>query len=173
MAMNKSGVKGYRAYGVYKPYRAYMTAFVFMAAMLAVASCSRRTDYSEYRNIDASGWSYGDTLVYETALADSVQRGDLAVVVRHSDAYAYSNIWLEIDTDSADSIAADTFNVELADIYGNWHGRGLGLSYQCADTVMRGIELRDSSRITVRHIMRVESLPNIEQIGIVFIPEHN
>ena len=171
--MNKSEIRGDRAYGVYKPYKPYKAyvALAAVAVMIAVASCVRKIEYSEYRNVDGAGWEYGDTLVYEAALGDSVQRGDLALVVRHSDAYAYSNIWLEIDTDSRDSIAADTFDIELADIYGNWHGRGLGLSYQCVDTVLRGIELRDSSRITVRHIMRLETLPNIEQVGVVFIPE--
>ena len=56
----------------------------------------------------------------------------------------------------------------LADDLGNWYGRGLGLSYQYIDTVIRSISLTAPAELSLRHIMRNDKLTDIEQIGIIF-----
>lgn len=141
---------------------------VLIAAVSVLTSCAGDGESGEYRPIDASGWAYGDTVKFVISTEDTLSRGDLALVIRHSASYAYSNIWLEISYPEAGRVMLDTLNVELADVYGHWHGRGLGLSYQLADTIKRDLELCDSAVIGIRHIMRVEKLEGIEQLGVVF-----
>lgn len=59
-------------------------------------------------------------------------------------------------------------NVRLADIYGRWFGHGLGTSYQITDTLPGRVELCRGTRVVLRHLMRVDTLSGIEQVGVSF-----
>lgn len=120
--------------------------------------------------VDADGWKYGDTLEFALQPADSVWHGDIALSLRHTSAYPYSNVWLEISYLDGDSITADTINVVLADDFGNWLGKGLGLSFQRVDTVLKGLSIATPATFSVRHIMRNDRLTDIEQIGLIYLP---
>ncbi len=98
----------------------------------------------------------------------------MSLAVRHTNGYPYRNLYLEVsypDRDSNSTLMRDTVNVELADIYGNWHGSGLGTSFQFSMTLNDNFLLSDrSSEIRVRHIMRPDPVTDIEQVGIVLSP---
>lgn len=139
--------------------------------MSLVAACVAGSDErGDYKTVGSDGWLYGDTLVFGPLDCDSASRGDLVVVVRHGNGYLYSNIWLEMTRQLSDTVAVtDTFNIALADPMGRWYGKGLGLSYQRADTVLKNIVAPDSVPVKIRHIMRQDTLEAIEQIGVVFV----
>ncbi|MDE5594718.1 MAG: gliding motility lipoprotein GldH [Muribaculaceae bacterium] len=141
-----------------------------MAFFTLLSACSGFKETGEYHPIDAEGWAYGDTVHFNIESPDSVIRGDIAVVVRHTAAYPYSNIWLEINYPQQDKTVSDSVNIVLADDFGNWLGRGAGLSFQRVDTVLRDVTLSTPTDVTLRHIMRVDRLSDIEQLGVVFIP---
>lgn len=145
---------------------------ILIAIVLAalMSACSGWKEAGEYRSVDVNGWQYGDTLHFNIELPDSTMRGDLAVVVRHTAAYPYSNLWLELNYPQEGGVASDSVNIVLADDFGNWQGRGVGLSFQRVDTVLRGITLATPADVTLRHIMRVDNLSDIEQLGVVFLP---
>ncbi len=138
---------------------------------MSAASCSQQKEAGAFHAVDAEGWLYGDTLRYDLPMADadSVWRGDIAVAIRHSAAYPYSNLWMELSYPPAAGLGADTLNVMLADLYGNWQGRGLGLSFQKVDTVVRDVTLPLPASLSLRHIMRSDKLTDVEQIGLIFI----
>ncbi len=139
-----------------------------------LASCSAHdNDYSAFSAIDSEGWDYGRTYVYRPAIADSVADGTLRVAVRHTNDYPYRNLWLEVAyqvqaPDSTVSFRTDTVNMQLADVYGNWLGSGLGTSFQKADTVSTDFRLIPGAPVRVHHIMRVDRLEGLEQVGIIF-----
>ena len=129
--------------------------------------------FSSFAAFPGAQWLYTDhkTFTVDT-LADSIsQPGDLVLSVRHTNGYIFSNIWLELTCDMADSAARrDTFNIRLADVYGRWAGKGMGTSYLFNDTILRDIRLRRRQQVRLRHIMRTDTLEGIEQIGISFLP---
>lgn len=130
--------------------------------------------YSAFTTFPGAEWQYAapQDFVVDT-LRDSVcPSGTLLLTLRHTEAYEYSNIWLEITYDADDSTAvADTVNIILADSFGHWRGRGSGASFQVTDTLRRRMPLRRQQRIALRHIMRVDTLQNIEQAGITYLPD--
>ncbi|MFG6381890.1 MAG: gliding motility lipoprotein GldH [Muribaculum sp.] len=146
---------------------------VYMILLFSIglgACSSRQNDYSEFCNLPPAGWVYDDTLRFITDIADSVASGTLTVAVRHNNNYPYSNLWLELTRRSGvDKISRDTVNLQLADIYGRWYGNGFGASYQFSDTVRGITRLFRGDTITVRHIMRLDTLPDVEQLGITFV----
>ncbi len=127
-------------------------------------------DYSEFRHLPESGWHYEDSLRFTPHVADSTAVGRLIVAVRHNNAYPFSNLWLEVTRhDRSGKLHRDTVNMQLCDRYGRWHGRGFGAEYQYSDTLPGLTRVITDSTIIVRHVMRVDNLTDIEQIGVTFV----
>lgn len=144
--------------------------FGVISLLSGMAACvPGHNDYSGFQHIPADGWAYAAPVEFVVSPADSVADGVMSVAVRHSNAYPYSNLWLELSTYRGDSIMSrDTVNVRLADIYGRWFGHGLGTSYQITDTLPGRVELCRGTRVVLRHLMRVDTLSGIEQVGVSF-----
>ena len=60
----------------------------------------------------------------------------------------------------------DTLDIRLADVYGRWLGSGFGASYQREVTVSPAAVVDITRPVALRHIMRVDTLQGIEQVGI-------
>ena len=144
---------------------------VVVAALLLTACVVTPNEQGRFVSLPADGWAYGDTLTFDSLCTDSVATGRLAVSVRHTNAYLYSNLWLELTTPQDDSVRRDTINVPLADDFGKWYGRGVGVSFATIDTLAGSYTLLRQRPVYVRHIMRCDTLGDIEQIGLVFINE--
>lgn len=148
--------------------------FSLIAALTGLSGCRMGPDdFSMYHDIDSAGWQYGDTLKYTFVPADSVVTGDMALSLRHTNDYIYSNIFLEVTITDSLTSRCDTLAVTLADDFGRWHGRGIGTDFQVTDTIARGVTLRRPVNISVRHIMRDEVLPEVEQVGISFVEKND
>lgn len=149
-----------------------MTALV---AAIAMWACSAHPgEDADFHGLSDKGWAYGDTLLFTPELADSISRGRVAVVVRHSSAYIFGNLWLEMTMPPApgDTVpTVDTINVTLADDYGKWLGRGSGVSYVKIDTLPGSYVIERDKPVAIRHIMRVDTVADIEQVGIIFIKQ--
>lgn len=137
----------------------------------ALTSCSdRHSSVADFRDVDPAGWAYGNPLKYSPNGLDSTKPRRLLLTVRHSNAYPYRNIWLEVTTQTLGTKFLDTINIELADVYGRWHGTGFGPSYQYEVPVGDAKNIGDTTLISVRHIMRVDTLRGVEQIGFTITP---
>lgn len=143
---------------------------IIMLLMVAafVAGCSGRSECGHFERVGSHGWAYADTicLMPDTVALDSALC-DVAVTVRHTNGYEYSNLWIELTTVQADSVCRDTFDIRLADEIGHWYGSGIGVGYQKVDTLLRRVALDMSRPVMLRHIMRVDTLAGIEQLGII------
>lgn len=147
-------------------------SFISAYIVLCLVACtSGHNSYSAYATLPESGWPYTDTLTFIPMDIDSVVTGELMVGLRHSAAYPYSNLWLEL-TYHPDSVTAvrDTLCIELCDRFGRWYGTGLGASFQIADTLPVPVTIGRGMPVSLRHIMRVDTVAGIEQAGIIFNP---
>lgn len=148
---------------------------IVLSALALLTACSyNHNDYSCFTDIDpVEGWDYARTLVYMPEPADSIAEGMLLFYVRHSNDYPYSNLWIEVESqqplpDGHVAARLDTFCIELADIYGNWHGKGRGTSFQLTDTLATRMLLPAGAPLRLRHIMRPEHVRGIEKVGLIF-----
>ncbi len=130
--------------------------------------------FSGFATFGDNRWLYSEPVEMRVdTLRDSIAHGGtLLLSLRHTDGYEYSNIWLELSYMPDDStVVADTLNVMLADVYGRWLGHGSGPSLQLTDTVAKDFMLKRGMPLKLRHIMRLDTLTNIEQVGIVYLPK--
>ena len=143
---------------------------LILSAMAWLASaCSRHLDdFSEFAELPSAGWAYADTLTF-TADVDSVTTGSLQLAVRHTNDYPYRNLYVEVTVADSSGIALrDTVDLRLCDLYGNWLGSGLGTSFQASVTVAENLTVTQGATIIVRHVMRPDPVPHIEQVGVLF-----
>lgn len=143
----------------------------FMLAAIILTACDRpQYRLSQWQTVDEKGWSYDDTLVYNRDSVDTLPVSRIVIGVRHTAAYPYSNLWLEMQYRTAgDSLPVrDTVQIELADAFGHWYGTGTGASFQLTDTVTPSRLPLPASPVRLRHIMRLDTVPEIEQIGVSF-----
>lgn len=121
-------------------------------------------DAGSWHAFDEAGWRYGDTLTFED---DWTEIDSVNVNIYHTDAYSYSNLWIELSYKAEpDTMVADTFNIMLADPDGRWLGRGNGLTYNMSAAVHPSHRVAKDAPLLMRHIMRVDSLRDIEKIGL-------
>lgn len=140
--------------------------------LLLLASCAEKPDsFSSYTTLHDSRWAYDDTLVFTPDIAPAVS-GDLTLGLRHNGNYPYRNLWIEVTTPlRGDSVVRrDTLSIELADKYGLWKGTGVGPLRQVQVTVANDVRVDSGAPVFVRHIMRVDTLPDVEQVGIFIEP---
>ncbi len=152
---------------------AFRIAVIGSAALALAASCSRPGNAaSGYEALSpGEGWCFSDTLSYPLTHSDSVAEGLVAVGVTHTGEYPFSDLWLEVTSERSDgSRRRDTVCLVLANRDGRWTGNGIGVSFQVADTIAAPLCHRSGSPLTVRHIMRRDTLPGINRVGVFFIP---
>lgn len=143
--------------------------YIMVSLMLLPLGCSRpgNGSFSSFTSLPESGWVYGDSIEIMAVGLDSVGERKLTIGVCHSDEFLYRNLWLEISyRDRRDSLVRDSINIAMADDHGRWLGKGLGASYQCEVPLPDQADIADSTRIAVRHIMRLDTLRGISKIGI-------
>ena len=148
----------------------FKSFIIFMMSLCLSACAPKRNDYSEFSSIDAKGWAYGDTISFTVTHADSIASGDLILSLRHTDEYLYSNLWLLVSyTDDQNHRFNDKININLADVYGNWTGKGTSISFQKQIVVKKGLRHVCGQQVKVAHIMRTDTLGGIELLGIDFV----
>lgn len=135
------------------------------------AACSPESvDVSAFRPVGSEGWAYPEAMNFTLEHSDSIARGQLYLTVRHTADYLFSNLWAEVKRVNADSVVtADTVNIMLADSYGNWLGTGSGVWKQTEVPVGDIYRHRSGGIVTVRHIMRVDTLRGIDLVGVKFV----
>lgn len=155
--------------------KALLPAIAAAGLALATMGCGTPPEVNEgadFKTVPPHGWAYGEAFEFEpTPTPDSAGvEARVAVAVRHTDAYVYGNLWLEVTTPlpGSDSVKVDTVNITLADVYGKWQGRGVGVSYVAVDTIPGRRYCEPGRPAKVRHIMRVDTLADIEQVGLIY-----
>ena len=69
-------------------------------------------------------------------------------------------------TDSIGKLYRDSVNLQLADEFGRWQGKSLAGSHQYEAMLNHAFPLADSTRVNLRHIMRVDTVRGIERVGL-------
>ena len=60
--------------------------------------------------------------------------------------------------------------MQVVDRFGTWTGSGIGSSFQLADTLPVGVH-PSGNMVVVRHIMRTDTLPGVNKVGLFFVPD--
>lgn len=148
-----------------------MRKVVLLAVIsLLLVSCQQGVVFTEFQAISGRGWVVDSVVTFVPVLDDSVARYDMQLIVRHTDRYAYQNLWLFVDV-KRDSVLLrrDTIEAMMANERGEWHGNGVS-KYTLPLVYLAGVPLQFGEyEVVVQQGMREDMLPGITDLGLKLI----
>ncbi len=115
-------------------------------------------------------WSYTFQPEFSFDISDTVSSYNIFVVLRHTDAYAYKNIWLNVSTlQPGDStFQTERFEFGLQQPDGKWYGTGYGDIWEIRHPLLRNVRFKKRGiyKIQLHQIMRDDPLLHIMNAGI-------
>ena len=119
--------------------------------------------------IPKAQWHQDSTFTHEVMLEDSSQVFSMKLELRHRSDYAYSNLFIFVNSTFPNGKARqDTLELLLAEPNGKWLGDGLGdlkaISVNYRDRV--SFKTAGTYRFELSHAMRESTLIGISDIGI-------
>lgn len=145
---------------------------VVLLALISVLliGCQHGVVYNEFKQLPSQGWEVDSALQFVPNLVDTVGAYQMQIIVRHTDRYAYQNLWLFVDV-KKDSVLLrrDTIESYLANERGEWYGKGMS-KYTLPLLYMENIALPAGEyNIVVQQGMREEQLRGITDVGLKVI----
>jgi gliding motility-associated lipoprotein GldH len=135
-----------------------------------LASCMELNNFEQNVEIKKHEWSALQPAEVSFNITDTVSAYNVLVVLRHTDAYAYKNIWLNIATQQpGDSVyRRERFELTLQQPDGTWMGTGLNDIWEVRYPLFTNIRFtkQGTYHIQLQQAMRDEPLLHIMNAGV-------
>ncbi len=146
-----------------------MNRFLIVVFCLFLYSCKQVELYERLKNIDKASWQKQQVADFNLDITDTISPYNVYVVIRHTNAYAYRNIWLNVGLQQAgDSMRYQSFELELA-AADKWLGTGMDDIYEHRALLFpKPVHFNKIGPVhfSLQHIMRQDPLPGLMQVGI-------
>lgn len=143
---------------------------LIISVSLWLTACTRLDVFEKNIVIPKNQWLYSLQPTFDFTITDTTASYNLYIVLRHTDAYRYNNIWLNVGTQSpGDTIRYQKFDLQLGTDAKGWEGTGMDDIWEVRKLITNGpvrFNKEGNYRFSVAHIMRENPLPNIMSIGI-------
>lgn len=147
-----------------------MKKLVLLCIPVIMVSCLRNDVYEKNVSIPGRKWSYTFRPAFRFEVKDTASAYNMYVVLRHTNTYAYNNIWLNVSyLLPGDSLQTQNLEVTLANDQQGWLGVGMDDIYEIRHLVTpRPYRFSDTgiARFTLQQIMRDDPLPAVMNAGI-------
>lgn len=145
-------------------------AVLFAIACIILASCNRLDVYEKNVMIPGQEWKSNFAAKGSFTISDTNALYNIFLVLRHTDAYKYNNIWLNIGTQyPGDSMRTIQLDLELASDAQGWYGSGMNDIWEVRKQL--NAEPWPFKRIgnynfSISQIMRDDPLKNVMSAGL-------
>ncbi len=149
------------------------TMHCLIIAALLLGACHQSALFDDVQSFDDKGWAADAPLEYTIPITDTTRAYDILLHIRNKKTYAYSNLWLFIETAAPNGLThTDTLEIMLADPAGRWRGHGVGNVNAMLVPYARGVRftMRGIYSVTVTQGMREEYLNDILDVGLRVVP---
>lgn len=142
-----------------------------LCCLISLAACERDKTYDSFRHTPVEGWEQEDTLFFDIPPMKEGGAYALSLTLRLANNYPYQNLSLKvfqtvISTDSANQRRQQqtTLSLPVGTIDGD---NGVALHEASARVSLLRLAEGDSLHVAVCHDMRRETMPGIDDVGIV------
>lgn len=149
---------------------AFLT-IAFIAVLLN--GCMPSPYYQKVYPLPKNEWKYENRLSFKFEIEDTAAMHNLYFIIRHTDAYPFSNIWLWIYTKQpgATTFKKSRMEIPLAETSGQWLGRGMGEIWEQRMPLTKDDKSLVFTKpgiyeIQLEQNMRINPLPEILQVGL-------
>ena len=135
-----------------------------------MVSCAKIDMFEKLAEIPSQQWFYNYSPDFTFQITDTASLYNLYVVLRHTDAYNYNNIWLRLGSKGpGDSIRFQKINLVLANDANGWEGTGTDDIFEVRKNITRGpvpFKKPGIYTISIAQIMRENPLQHILNVGL-------
>jgi len=137
---------------------------------MAFASCSTIDLYEKQVFLPSQLWYYNNVPSFTFNITDTVSLYNLYIVLRHTDAYNYNNIWLRLGSKApGDTTRFQNINLALATDATGWDGTGTDDIFEVRKNITPGpvpFKKPGSYTFSIAQIMRENPLNHILNVGL-------
>jgi gliding motility-associated lipoprotein GldH len=143
-------------------------AFIFLISVCFLSACNQIELFEKNTTIPNLKWQNNFNATGIFNITDTTSLYNVFVVLRHTDAYAYNNIWLNIGLQApGDSMKIQKINLSLVrtDAEG-WEGVGMNDIWEVRKPIARLPLKKGNYAFSIAQIMRDNPLQNIMSVGL-------
>ena len=133
-------------------------------------SCAKIGVFEKTVPIPAQAWLYNYQPSFTFNITDTTASYNIFIVLRHTDTYAYNNIWLSVGSRApGDTLHTQNISMELGNDAKGWEGNGMDDIYEVRKNITSGpvpFKKAGSYTFTLAQVMRENPLLHILNIGI-------
>lgn len=144
---------------------------IFLSSLILLfSSCEEIDFYEQSAAIKNHLWKRADTVRGEFTISDTTVNYDIFLVLRHTDAYKYNNIWLEIGLKGpSDSLSVQKLDIPLGSDAEGWEGTGMNDIWELRKKLTpfpRKFLNPGTYRYHIRQVMRDNPLEHVMSVGL-------
>jgi len=148
-----------------------LKAFFFaIMASACLTACSKIEVFEKTVPIPEQKWYNNYSPSFDFDIADTSSSYNIYVVIRHTDAYKFNNIWLKLDMQfPGDSLRSKKLDITLGSDATGWEGTGMDDIFEYRKIISPGpVPFNKAGKytFTLSQVMRENPLEHIINIGI-------
>jgi gliding motility-associated lipoprotein GldH len=138
--------------------------------LLLIQSCNTADLFEKNVAIPKYQWDYTYTPAVQFNITDTASWYNIYLVVRHTEAYGFNNIWVKISSKAPGDSALSTqqFDLPLAS-QNEWLGRGMDDIYEhriLLNSRPAKFKQPGNYTVTIEHVMRENPLRHVMNVGL-------
>jgi gliding motility-associated lipoprotein GldH len=150
--------------------RAFLSCQILVTACLLLCSCSHTDVFEKNTTIPGYEWKNSFDVKGSFSITDTAAAYNIYIVLRHTDAYKYNNIWLNLGIQPpGDSMHYQKIDVALATDADGWMGSGMNDIWETRQLLQfseRAPFKKAGTYIySITQIMRDDPLPSVMSAG--------
>jgi len=143
--------------------------YILLILIAATASCNTIDLYEKTKAFPTHEWKSSEKPTFTFQVTDTTSLYDVFFVFRHTDAYNFNNLWVNITTIApGDTARTQPLDLKLADNQNGWLGSGMDDIFEHRVKITATpIKLKQGKySFTLQQIMREEPLQHVMNAGI-------
>ena len=141
-----------------------------ISCLLFFTSCNKIDVFEKHTAIPKYEWQANFTVKGSFEINDSLSAYNIYLVLRHTDAYAYNNIWLNIGLEApGDTVFTQKADIQLGTDANGWEGTGMNDIWELRKLLNgepRRFKKTGIYYFTINQIMRDNPLRHIMSAGM-------
>ena len=148
----------------------FFSFLLLITYYLLLTSCTHINVYEKDAAMPKYEWQYSNVPSFTFSITDTTAEYNLYIVLRHTDAYGYNNICLNVGTKwPGDSLSYQKVDLQIGNDATGWEGTGMDDIWELRKSVTHGpfkFKKMGNYQFTIAQIMRENPLKNIMSVGI-------
>jgi gliding motility-associated lipoprotein GldH len=141
--------------------------FVVFMAICFLSACNQIGLFEKNTSIPNLKWQNNFNAIGSFIITDTTSLYNVFVVLRHTDAYAYNNIWLNIGLQApGDSMKTQKINLTLGSDAQGWEGVGMNDIWEVRKQIARLPLRKGDYAFSIAQVMRDNPLQHIMSVGL-------